>query len=79
MTSRGPRTWQDLMPADPLTSLAIVGVSHSWSLLGDAVRPPAPYVWLPEPPSPVDEAILRRVIAGLERLGSEHRQPAAHV
>lgn len=79
MTSRGPRMWPDLMLADPLTSLATVTVSHSWSLLGDSVRPPAPYVWLPEPPSPVDMAILRRVIAGLERLGSEYRQPAAHL
>lgn len=49
-----------------------------WPLLGEAVLPPPPHPWLPAPPSPVDEATLRRVIAGLKRLSTQHRQPAAN-
>ncbi len=39
--------------------------------LGWTVRPPLPYHWRPAQPPPVDQAMLQRVIAGLERLGRE--------
>lgn len=45
--------------------------------LGQAVYPPLSSPWLPVPPSPVDEATLRRVIAGLERLIAQDRHAAA--
>lgn len=51
-------------------------VSPFWPLLGEAVRAPLPYVWRPAQPPPVDEATLRRVIAGLEQLTAQHRHGA---
>jgi hypothetical protein len=51
-------------------------VNPWWPLLGEAVRAPLPYPWHPTREPPVDEALLRRVIAGLERLTP---QPGPHL
>lgn len=47
-----------------------------WPLLAEAVCAPLPYVWRPARQPPVDEATLRRVIAGLERLSAQHQHTA---